>query len=502
MKQKTILLLLIALVILVRLSICFAGFGFGMPGAVKNRVEKLDEKVRDKKDKDKKGQDDVDDVVKKSISGTVAKGEPIVLAAVTLKDSNGSQKSTTTGNNGKYNIDVTDLTLPCMIKVTEGTTTYFSIAITSGTCNIHPFTDIVTRLYFWLNKGITNLEDAFENNYASLGTLPTAEVIDAIKDVIMDIVSDILDRNGIDSLTYDIFTTNFDADSTGFDKVIEETQFTINPSSSTVEIKDITSGQVISTFTYISSGSTVTITRVAVNPIEVNTSYQSSYNILLAQASGGNPPYTFMLETGVGFQPMGMTLVTEGSSCYLRGNPSAGSESPFERTFGLCAKDLSGNYDCADPRFTYIVTAPVIWSGPYSVTRIGDGGCTYNNSGTLTMNITIDGNQFSGTCQLDGIELRWIEDCSFAKYTTGDGTISGDISGNTISNGTLTYTVPEIPGKSVIWSWSAIISGDTLNGITPEGSFTLTRQSSSPAPALAPKAIQGIPNVPGRALGF
>ncbi|MBN1159624.1 MAG: hypothetical protein JXA43_00095 [Candidatus Diapherotrites archaeon] len=55
--------------------------------------------------------------------------------------------------------------------------------------------------------------------------------------------------------------------------------------------------------------------------------------------SGGSPPYTFYLGSGVGFPPMGLVMDPHG---LLSGTPSAEGTKNFE----VCVKDLGGNQDC------------------------------------------------------------------------------------------------------------------------------------------------------------
>ncbi|MEW6557573.1 MAG: fibronectin type III domain-containing protein [Elusimicrobiota bacterium] len=225
-----------------------AGFRLGMTGAVKEKVKELDKKVREKKAEPAVVTSTVT-YPSQGLSGTAAKGKPITSATVSVKDSAGLARTATTGTDGKYNVDVTSLTFPMLLKVTEGTATYFSIANASGTCNIHPFTDMVVRTYFKSTKGVSDMKDAFDNNFAALGTLPAKETIDTIKSVVATVVSSILERNGIDPLTYDMFTTTFDANSTGFDKAIEQTEITAASDYSYTVIKDTTTNVVISTIT-------------------------------------------------------------------------------------------------------------------------------------------------------------------------------------------------------------------------------------------------------------
>ena len=172
-----------------------------MTGAVKSKVKELDEKVKEKKATTTT--QPPTKLISGSISGTAAKGKPITSATISIKDATGVPKSGTTGTDGKFSIDVTGLTLPLLLKVTDGTTTYFSIANASGTCNIHPLTDLVVRTYFKSTKDVSDMTTAFDSNFASLGTLPTKETIDTIKSVVVNVVGSILERQGLDPLTYD-----------------------------------------------------------------------------------------------------------------------------------------------------------------------------------------------------------------------------------------------------------------------------------------------------------
>ena len=240
MKKSVNIFVFLALLVISFSILIYAGFNFGMPGAVKSKVKELDEKVRQKKA-------EISGSTAQSLSGTAAKGKAIASATISIKDADGLSKTATTGTDGKYTVDVKALAFPMLLKVTDGNITYFSVANASGTCNIHPFTDLVVRTYFKSSKGVSDMNATFENNFASLGTLPTVETINTIKSVVATIVSTILERQGIDPLTYDMFTTPFDANSSGFDRTIEETQITAANDYGYVVIKDSTTDMVIST---------------------------------------------------------------------------------------------------------------------------------------------------------------------------------------------------------------------------------------------------------------
>jgi len=86
------------------------------------------------------------------------------------------------------------------------------------------------------------------------------------------------------------------------------------------------------------------------------------YSISFAKATnptGGNPPYTFLLGSGVGFPPFGLTLNVDGT---LSGTPTAAGTKIFE----VCVKDLSGNQACQMTSLT-VEAAPVVWTGTFEI---------------------------------------------------------------------------------------------------------------------------------------
>ncbi len=145
----------------------------------------------------------------------------------------------------------------------------------------------------------------------------------------------------------------------------------------------------------LGQGGEVSITQIA--PIMIQLITGASYNIPLAIVTGGNPPYTIFLDSGVGFQPMGMNLhIEDDGTVFLIGTPSEGSESPFSRQFGLCVKDLGGNSDCLTPPFSYFVESSSLtgtWTGTW--TRPVSGFCEETSS--VTWNLNQSGTTVSGT---------------------------------------------------------------------------------------------------------
>ena len=47
------------------------------------------------------------------------------------------------------------------------------------------------------------------------------------------------------------------------------------------------------------------------------------------------------------------------------------------------------------------------------------------------MAVTIDGDTISGTANIGGVTIRWVPGCRFAFKTTGEGSVTGTIEGET-----------------------------------------------------------------------
>jgi hypothetical protein len=85
-----------------------------------------------------------------TLSGTAAVGAPIVKGSINVVCAGGSPLSTETSSTGAWQVTTSGQTLPCAVQVNGGTiggsantTPYHSIAMSLGTVNITPLTDLV-----------------------------------------------------------------------------------------------------------------------------------------------------------------------------------------------------------------------------------------------------------------------------------------------------------------------------------------------------------------------
>ena len=82
-----------------------------------------------------------------TLGGTAATGAPIVNGTVNVSCAGGGALTAVTGNDGAWQVTLSGQTLPCAVEVSGGNLpsgqAYHSIAVTSGTVNISPLTDLI-----------------------------------------------------------------------------------------------------------------------------------------------------------------------------------------------------------------------------------------------------------------------------------------------------------------------------------------------------------------------
>jgi len=173
-----------------------------------------------------------------TLSGTVAGGAPL-QTFVTFRDGNGNRYSDITDTNGKYvnvNITAQGLTPPVLIRVQDPNTgVLYSYASKSGTANVHPLTDPIIRAWYRVTYPAGDLDEDFYDEDVVLD-LPTQNEIDFIKAVVMDVLNNLLlavsdngylsdaDGNPVAVADFDPMETSFNADSSGFDKILDQTE--------------------------------------------------------------------------------------------------------------------------------------------------------------------------------------------------------------------------------------------------------------------------------------
>ena len=168
-----------------------------------------------------------------------------------------------------------------------------------------------------------------------------------------------------------------------------------------------------------------------------------------------------------------------GSSVTLTATPAAGST--FTGWSGAC----SGTGNCVlsvSGRMSVTATfaqGPALsgnWSGNWAWSGPAVNGCPANDGGTFTAALTQTGSSLTGSINADGVQLLQDGTCSVVSTSPSGGSISGTISGATVS---YSFT---LAGNSLAFSGTATLSGNTLQSVSlmrvtgGSGSFALTKQ--------------------------
>jgi hypothetical protein len=119
------------------------------------------------------------------------------------------------------------------------------------------------------------------------------------------------------------------------------------------------------------------------------------------------------------------------------------------------------------------------WKGTYVGTR-DKFGCTFNNAGDLTIVVTANGTTFSTSAQMNGLELRFVSNCSLARKSTGSAPATNVTVDSEKMTGTWIFTVEGASG-TLDFPFTATIAKTTMTGTwnctgCKGGGFNVTKQ--------------------------
>ena len=177
-----------------------------------------------------------------TISGTAAAGAP-VIGQVTVRDSLGAQKTVTIAADGRYEVDVSDMTGPFQFRAV-GTVGGRTVALTSAatgddvgkTINITPFTHLIVA-----NAVGRAVEDFLSD--AEFAHLTTAE-LNAARDTLTQRLLPILQEFGVED-SFDLLRSAFTANRENFDAVMDVVRVTVDPTTHQAIIRDLINNQQI-----------------------------------------------------------------------------------------------------------------------------------------------------------------------------------------------------------------------------------------------------------------
>ncbi|MBM3116887.1 hypothetical protein [Jeongeupia naejangsanensis] len=178
----------------------------------------------------------------KTLSGTAATGAPIV-GTLTIKDATGKLKDVVIAADGSYNIDVSDMTAPLILRakgtVAGRTVTLYSAAMSADlnkTVNVTPFTDLI------LANVAGGLAEALFNGAGSK-KLTDADLARQ-QQILRDRLLPVLKKLGLaDSI--DLLHTVFKADKTGLDAALDILKVDIDPDTLVATIRNTLTGDTV-----------------------------------------------------------------------------------------------------------------------------------------------------------------------------------------------------------------------------------------------------------------
>lgn len=163
---------------------------------------------------------------KVTLSGTVASGAPWGGSVVSIRDKSGTKVSATTLADGTYSAEITNMTAPILIQVPNpagGSLYSVATSATSGTVNVHPFTDMIVRN--WYKVQGSNVDTAFAASGA-MPTPPTATDIATIEAVVSQVLATYMRGANVNPASFNLITTPFNANHAGFDLVLDNLKVT------------------------------------------------------------------------------------------------------------------------------------------------------------------------------------------------------------------------------------------------------------------------------------
>jgi hypothetical protein len=236
-------------------------------------------------------------------TGTVAHGSPVAGATVTLKDAQGTTRTATSGTDGKFSVRTTGLTPPFLVQVPlgGGGTLYSVSAETDAntTINVTPLSDTIVRAWYGVQNTPVSADSAFADPTSHVPPSPAG--VQSLAGVVQNVVQSYLTNASVPA-SFNFISSPFTADSTGFDKALDQVGLTtIGANGNTIAIKaaagtvtqnstlTLTPGTVtVATTTTGGSGgaSSSSVTSTAVPVTSAQQSAQTAIATLLANFAG------------------------------------------------------------------------------------------------------------------------------------------------------------------------------------------------------------------------
>ena len=242
-------------------------------------------------------------VTQTTVTGTASMGLPIANVPVTLKDSAGKSVTGTTASDGTYSLSTTGMTPPFLVQVQALSGNVYSVSadtLTTTTINAHVLSDLIIRS--WYSALGQSIDTAFSNPV----TLPAPGVsnVQIIANSVVQSTQLWLTNAGLNTAVFNVISTPFAANGTGFDSVLHDT--TVNVGTGTVTIANGTTTQT-STVVYNTGTDAMTINS------STTTGGVTSTNSVTTVIPGTTPEQTAINAINTTFAAFTNVVNTKGS---------------------------------------------------------------------------------------------------------------------------------------------------------------------------------------------
>jgi hypothetical protein len=177
------------------------------------------------------------------MSGTVAIGNALTNAAVTVIDVNGKSVSTTSGANGTYSVSITGLTAPFLITAVDpsgASGNLYSVAATVPTGTTAPVIANVTPLTTAVTALLTQSGNPLDLTASgSLASTVNQTAISAAVTRLNTALGTILSANGLSASSFDPIGGTFTPNQTGADAVIDSVAVTPSNSGTGLQLTSL-----------------------------------------------------------------------------------------------------------------------------------------------------------------------------------------------------------------------------------------------------------------------
>jgi hypothetical protein len=146
-------------------------------------------------------------------------GRAVQAAIVSLKDSGGQTVVAMTDASGRFQLATSGLNPGFLLKAVDNQGhVLYSFADSAGNLNITPFTDLMVRM--WYRAHGSTAEAAFANPAAH--PLPNVAQLTQLNKTVTGLLADALTREGLDPAKFNLVSTPFTANDTGFGAVLDK----------------------------------------------------------------------------------------------------------------------------------------------------------------------------------------------------------------------------------------------------------------------------------------